>query len=113
MKQKSLLLLTIFLLFILTILLLFLSLNNIYLIYTFFILILVEIGLFIFLVNKSWTNKFLETVGTGFLAGLLVSLFRDSFLKNINGAEVHYYLILFIFSIALIIIGAFSESQNY
>jgi len=87
------------------------SKNSIF-IYSLFILIILELGISIYLVNQPWTNKFLETIGLSMLSGLLVSFYRDMALNNIQGMLLHFYIITLIVSLSLIFIGAISQSQN-
>lgn len=53
-----------------------------------------------------WPANFFEKIGMSMVAGLTVSLFRDISLSNTEGMMTHFYLITFILSIFLILIGA-------
>jgi hypothetical protein len=98
------------------ILLLLLGLNlltlNIFLSYFILLITNIIIGIFIFNKNLSWTNEFFEKVGIGMVSGLSVSLLRDFSLQMVKGMLIHFYIVAFFLSLSLIFIGAFSKSQN-
>jgi hypothetical protein len=82
------------------------------LLYLFLIISFVGIGIFIFSINRRWTNQSFEIIGLGSLSALITSLFRDFAVGEFNFMLIHHYILGFIFSLGLTFIGAISESQN-
>jgi hypothetical protein len=86
--------------------------KNIFLILFLFIVSLIFLGIFIFMINAQWTNLFLEKIGIGMTSGLSVSLFRDFSVGGIGKMTTIFYVISFICSFFLVLIGSISQSQN-